>query len=46
VRIGDAQVIVETRGRATLQPGDKVTFTVNPANVHLFDQASGARLPA
>ena len=44
VRIGDAQVIVETRGRATLQPGDKVTFTVNPANVHLFDQASGARL--
>ena len=44
VRIGDAQVVVETRGRATLQPGDKVTFTVNPANVHLFDQASGARL--
>ncbi len=46
VRIGDAQVIVETHGRATLRPGDKVTFTVNPANVHLFDQKSGQRLPA
>ncbi|MEO9162633.1 MAG: sn-glycerol-3-phosphate ABC transporter ATP-binding protein UgpC [Casimicrobiaceae bacterium] len=46
VRIGDAQVIVETHGRATLRPGDKVTFAVNPANVHLFDQQSGQRLPA
>ncbi len=46
VRIGDAQVIVETHGRSALQPGDKVTFAVDPANVHLFDQASGARLSA
>ena len=44
VRIGDAQIVVETHGRPTLQPGDKVTFAVDPANVHLFDQASGARL--
>ena len=44
VRIGDAQMVVETHGRPTLQPGDKVTFAVDPANVHLFDQASGARL--
>ena len=44
VRIGDAQIVVETQGRPTLQPGDKVTFAVDPANVHLFDQASGARL--
>jgi len=29
-----------------LQPGDKVTFAVDPANVHLFDQKSGARLSA
>jgi len=44
VRIGNAQMVVETHGRPTLQPGDKVTFAVDPANVHLFDQASGARL--
>src|SRR6478752_4823156 len=44
VRIGDAQMIVETHGRPTLAPGDKVQFAVNPANVHLFDQSSGARL--
>jgi multiple sugar transport system ATP-binding protein len=46
VRIGEAQVVVEARGRATLRPGDKVTFAVNPANVHLFDQKSGQRLTA
>ena len=44
VRIGDAQVIVETHGRPALQPGDKVAFAVDPGNVHLFDQSSGARL--
>ncbi|MDE2360377.1 MAG: sn-glycerol-3-phosphate ABC transporter ATP-binding protein UgpC [Betaproteobacteria bacterium] len=44
VRIGDAQIIVETHGRTTLQPGDTVGFAIDPANVHLFDQASGARL--
>jgi multiple sugar transport system ATP-binding protein len=46
VRIGSAQMIVEARGRATVRPGDKVTFTVDPANVHLFDQKSGQRLTA
>ena len=46
VKIGEAQVIVEARGRATVRPGDKVTFAVNPANVHLFDQKSGQRLTA
>jgi multiple sugar transport system ATP-binding protein len=44
VKIGDAQMIVETHGRPALQPGDKVTFAVKPANVHLFDRSSGARL--
>ena len=46
VKIGEAQVIVEARGRATVRPGDRVTFAVNPANVHLFDQKSGQRLTA
>ena len=44
MKIGATQMIVETHGRPTLEPGDKVQFCVNPANVHLFDQASGARL--
>jgi multiple sugar transport system ATP-binding protein len=44
VKIGEAQMIVETHGRPALQPGDKVRFLVDPANVHLFDRATGARL--
>jgi multiple sugar transport system ATP-binding protein len=44
VKIGDAQLIVEAHGRTTLRPGDNVTFAIDPANVHLFDQSSGARL--
>ena len=46
VKIGEAQVIVETHGRPALNPGDKVTFAVDPGNVHLFDHATGARLTA
>jgi multiple sugar transport system ATP-binding protein len=46
VRIGEAQVIVETRGRPALSPGDKVTFAVDPSNVHLFDRESGQRMPS
>jgi hypothetical protein len=37
-------MIVEAHGRPKLAPGDKVRFLVDPANVHLFDQGSGARL--
>jgi multiple sugar transport system ATP-binding protein len=44
VKIGEAQVIVETHGRPALNPGDKVTFAVDPGNVHLFDRSSGMRL--
>jgi multiple sugar transport system ATP-binding protein len=44
VKVGEAQLVVEARGRATVKPGDKVAFAVDPANVHLFDRATGARL--
>jgi multiple sugar transport system ATP-binding protein len=44
VQIGGAQMVVETHGRPALSPGDKVAFSVDPANVHLFDQTSGQRL--
>ena len=46
VRNGDAQMIVETHGRPKLAPGDRVTFLVEPGNVHLFDQQTGQRLSA
>jgi multiple sugar transport system ATP-binding protein len=46
VKIGESQMIVETHGRPSLSPGDKVRFLVDPANVHLFDRASGVRLSA
>ncbi|HSC24034.1 MAG TPA: TOBE domain-containing protein, partial [Casimicrobiaceae bacterium] len=46
VKVGAAQLVVEAHGRATVRPGDKVTFAVNPTNVHLFDQKSGRRLTA
>jgi len=42
--VGSAQVIVEAHGRTSLQPGDRVTFAIAPANVHLFDRATGMRL--
>ncbi|HLX27364.1 MAG TPA: sn-glycerol-3-phosphate ABC transporter ATP-binding protein UgpC [Casimicrobiaceae bacterium] len=46
VKVGDAQLTAEARGRASVKPGDRVMFAIDPANVHLFDQASGARLPS
>jgi multiple sugar transport system ATP-binding protein len=46
VKVGAAQLVVEARGRATVKPGDKVAFAVDPGNVHLFDRATGARLPS
>jgi multiple sugar transport system ATP-binding protein len=44
VLVGSLQLVVEAHGRTLLAPGDKVTFGVNPAHVHLFDRATGARL--
>ena len=35
--------IVET-GRGTVQPGQTIGVTVDPAQVHLFDEASGVRI--
>jgi multiple sugar transport system ATP-binding protein len=44
--IGSTQVVVETHGRSSLSPGDRVVFHVDPRNVHLFDRTSGQRLVA
>lgn len=45
-RVGAVQVVVQARGRPNIVPGDRVGFSVDPANVHLFDKASGERLAA
>jgi multiple sugar transport system ATP-binding protein len=39
------QVVVRTEGLSTTLPGDLVSLLPSPAGTHLFDTASGARLP-
>jgi multiple sugar transport system ATP-binding protein len=44
VKAGDAQVVLVTHGRTAARPGDMIGLAVDPAMVHVFDQASGQRL--
>jgi multiple sugar transport system ATP-binding protein len=46
MQAGDAQLILVTHGRPAVNPGDRVGLTIDPAKVHVFDQATGARLAA
>jgi multiple sugar transport system ATP-binding protein len=46
IQAGDAQVILRTHGRPAVNPEDKIALGVDPAHVHLFDQATGQRLVA
>ncbi len=46
IQVGDAQVTLRTHGRPAVNPDQKVGLVVDPANVHVFDQATGARLAA
>jgi multiple sugar transport system ATP-binding protein len=46
IRVGAAQVILRMHGRARVDHDEKVGLTVDPANVHVFDQATGQRLAA
>ena len=46
IQAGDAQFILVTHGRPNVNPGDRIGLAVDPAKVHVFDQATGARLPA
>ncbi len=41
----DVPVVARTEGLSTLQNGDKITLRPQPAAVHLFDTATGLRLP-
>jgi len=46
IQAGEAQVILVTHGRPDVNPGDRIGLAIDPAKVHVFDQASGARLAA
>jgi len=44
IRVGDAQVTLRTHGRPVVRHDQQVGLAVDPANVHVFDRATGARL--
>jgi multiple sugar transport system ATP-binding protein len=44
IQVGDAQVALRTHGRPAVDHDQKVGLLVDPANVHVFDQSTGARL--
>jgi multiple sugar transport system ATP-binding protein len=44
IRVGDAQVTLRTHGRPAVRHDQQVGLGVDPANVHVFDRATGARL--
>jgi multiple sugar transport system ATP-binding protein len=46
IQAGEAQVILVTHGRPDVNPGDRIGLAIDPAKVHVFDQATGARLAA
>ncbi len=44
LQAGDMQIVLVAHGRPEVQPGAQIGLTLDTGNVHLFDQASGARL--
>ena len=46
IQVGAAQVTLRTHGRPRVEPDQKIALAVDPANVHVFDQATGQRLSA
>ena len=44
LQVGDTQLVVVMHGRTAVQPDDVVQLSVNAANAHVFDEASGQRL--
>jgi multiple sugar transport system ATP-binding protein len=46
IQVGASQVILRMHGRARVDHDEKVGLAVDPADVHIFDQASGQRLAA
>jgi multiple sugar transport system ATP-binding protein len=46
VQAGEAQIVLVTHGRPVVKSGDRIGLAVDEAMVHVFDKASGERLPA
>jgi len=46
VQVGDEHVDIRIHGRPMVNPGDKVSLTIDPTNVHVFDKTTGQRLKA
>ncbi len=46
IQAGESQLILVTHGRPAVNPGDRIGLTIDPANAHVFDEATGARLSA
>jgi multiple sugar transport system ATP-binding protein len=46
LQAGEEQLILVTHGRPNVNPGDRIGLTIDPGKVHVFDQATGARLAA
>ncbi len=43
--IPDRQVVVRTEGLSPSRPGDRISLLPRPDAMHLFDAATGSRLP-
>ncbi len=46
LKVGESQLLLRTHGRPTVNPGDRVGLAINPADVHLFNRQTGARVAA
>ena len=46
IQAGQSQLILVTHGRPVVNPGDRIGLTIDPGKVHVFDEATGARLSA
>ena len=44
--VGDRQIVVRTEGLNASRPGDRISLIPRPVGLHVFDAATGARLPA
>ncbi|MEP7206060.1 MAG: sn-glycerol-3-phosphate ABC transporter ATP-binding protein UgpC [Casimicrobiaceae bacterium] len=44
IKAGEEQIVLVAHGRPEAKPGEAIGLAIDTGNVHLFDQASGARL--